>query len=57
MYLVLYLTMFLWFTFYDFITEKEFNVVLNIIRSLVFISVHAFVYLVMFSKDYDEKND
>lgn len=57
LYLVLFFTIFLWFTFFDFITEKEFNVVFNIIRSFVFISVHAFFYLVVFSKDNNTKNE
>jgi hypothetical protein len=50
-YMFLFSMMFLWNTFYDFFTEKEFNVLFNFIRSCVFVLVFSFGQLIANSKD------
>jgi hypothetical protein len=55
LYIVFFITLFLWFTFYDFYTENDFNVFLNIVRSIVFVLIYAFFLQILNSKDNNEK--
>lgn len=52
LYIVFFITLFLWFTFYDFYTENDF---LSIVRSIVFVLIYAFFLQILNSKDNNEK--
>lgn len=57
LYLVAFLIFFIWLISYDFVKEKSFNLTENLLSSLLFIVVYAFVDWAWDSKEYKKKNE